>query len=147
MHVFLSYVLSLMCEAVLCLELVFAEQGQAHYKYSLLVLLSIACILMTIATNCAVISCVYFNDHCYNCAVIIDKLVITPSVGSAVLYCTDFSIGMSESYTCVREGSSLYESHGILPHCISCPVAFCLTVSVVPVLFRLNVSAVLAVLS
>ena len=32
MHVFLSYVLSLICEAVLCLELVFAELGQAHYK-------------------------------------------------------------------------------------------------------------------
>ena len=30
MHVFLSYVLSLICEAVLCLELVFAELGQAH---------------------------------------------------------------------------------------------------------------------
>ena len=29
---FLSYVFSLICEAVLCLELVFAEQGQAHYK-------------------------------------------------------------------------------------------------------------------
>ena len=27
-----SYVLSLICEAVLCLELVFAELGQAHYK-------------------------------------------------------------------------------------------------------------------
>ena len=32
MHVVLSYVLSLICEAVLCLELVFAELGQAHYK-------------------------------------------------------------------------------------------------------------------
>ena len=32
MHVFLSYVLSLICEAVLCLELVFAELGQAHYN-------------------------------------------------------------------------------------------------------------------
>ena len=32
MHVFLSYVLSLICEAVLCLELVLAELGQAHYK-------------------------------------------------------------------------------------------------------------------
>ena len=32
LHVFLSYVLSLMCEAVLCLELVFAELGQAHCK-------------------------------------------------------------------------------------------------------------------
>ena len=32
MHVFLSYVLSLICETVLCLELVFAELGQAHYK-------------------------------------------------------------------------------------------------------------------
>ena len=32
MHVFFSYVLSLICEAVLCLELVFAELGQAHYK-------------------------------------------------------------------------------------------------------------------
>ena len=32
LHVFLSYVLSLLCEAVLCLELVFAELGQAHYK-------------------------------------------------------------------------------------------------------------------
>ena len=32
MHVFLSYVLSLICEAVLCLELVFAELGQVHYK-------------------------------------------------------------------------------------------------------------------
>ena len=39
MHVFLSYVLSLICEAVLCLELVFAELGQAHYKYNLLLLL------------------------------------------------------------------------------------------------------------
>ena len=33
LHVFLSYVLSLICEAVLCLALVFAELGQAHYKY------------------------------------------------------------------------------------------------------------------
>ena len=32
MHVFLSYALSLICEAVLCLELIFAELGQAHYK-------------------------------------------------------------------------------------------------------------------
>ena len=32
MHVFLGYVLSLICEAVLCLELVFAELGQAHDK-------------------------------------------------------------------------------------------------------------------
>ena len=32
MHVYLSYVLSLICEAVLCLELVFVELGQAHYK-------------------------------------------------------------------------------------------------------------------
>ena len=32
LHLFLSYVLSLICEAVLCLELVFAELGQAHYK-------------------------------------------------------------------------------------------------------------------
>ena len=32
MHVFLSYVQSLIYEAVLCLELVFAELGQAHYK-------------------------------------------------------------------------------------------------------------------
>ena len=39
MHVFLGYVLSLTCEAVLCLELVFAELGHAHYKYNLLVLL------------------------------------------------------------------------------------------------------------
>ena len=31
MHEFLSYVLSLICEAVLCLELVCAELGQAHY--------------------------------------------------------------------------------------------------------------------
>jgi len=30
LHVFLSYVLSLICEAVLCLELVFAELGQAY---------------------------------------------------------------------------------------------------------------------
>ena len=33
LHVFLSYVLSLICEAVLCLELVSADLGQAHYKY------------------------------------------------------------------------------------------------------------------
>ena len=33
MFVFFSYVLSLICEAVLCLELVLAELGQAHYKY------------------------------------------------------------------------------------------------------------------
>ena len=39
MYVFLSYVLSLICEAVLCLELVFAELGQAHYKQNLLLLL------------------------------------------------------------------------------------------------------------
>ena len=39
MHVFLSYVLNLICEAVLCLELVFAELGQAYYKYNLLLLL------------------------------------------------------------------------------------------------------------
>ena len=39
MHVFLSYVLSLICEAVLCSELVFAELGQAHYKQNLLLLL------------------------------------------------------------------------------------------------------------
>ena len=39
LHVFLSYVLSLICEAVLCLELVFAELGQAHYKYFLKLLL------------------------------------------------------------------------------------------------------------
>ena len=32
MHVFLSYVFSLVCEAVLCLELVFAELGHGHYK-------------------------------------------------------------------------------------------------------------------
>ena len=32
MHVFLSYALSLICETVLCLELVFVELGQAHYK-------------------------------------------------------------------------------------------------------------------
>ena len=32
MHVYLSYVLSLICETVLCLELVFVELGQAHYK-------------------------------------------------------------------------------------------------------------------
>ena len=32
MYVLLNYVLSLICEAVLCLELVFAELGQAHYK-------------------------------------------------------------------------------------------------------------------
>ena len=32
LHVFLSDVLSLICDAVLCLELVFAELGQAHYK-------------------------------------------------------------------------------------------------------------------
>ena len=31
-HAFLSYVLSLICEAVLCLELVFAELGQVLYK-------------------------------------------------------------------------------------------------------------------
>ena len=41
MHVFHSNVLSLTCEAVLCLELVFAELGQAHYKYNLLLLLLI----------------------------------------------------------------------------------------------------------
>ena len=35
LHVFLSYVLSLICEAVLCLELVFAELGQAHYNFIL----------------------------------------------------------------------------------------------------------------
>ena len=32
MHVFPSYVLSLICEAVLCLEIDFAELGQAHCK-------------------------------------------------------------------------------------------------------------------
>ena len=32
MHEFLSYVLSLICEAILCLELIFAELGQAHCK-------------------------------------------------------------------------------------------------------------------
>ena len=32
MHVLPSYVMSLICEAVLCLELVFVELGQAHYK-------------------------------------------------------------------------------------------------------------------
>ena len=32
MHVFLSYVLSLICEAVWCLEFIFVELGQAHYK-------------------------------------------------------------------------------------------------------------------
>ena len=31
-HVFLSYVLSLMCETVLRLKLIFVELGQAHYK-------------------------------------------------------------------------------------------------------------------
>ena len=36
LHVFLSCVLSLICEAVLCLELVFAELGQAHYKFNFL---------------------------------------------------------------------------------------------------------------
>ena len=36
MHVFLSYVLSVICEAVLCLELDFAELGHAHYKSNLL---------------------------------------------------------------------------------------------------------------
>ena len=39
LNVFLSYVLSLICEAVLCLELVFADLGQAHYNYNLLLLL------------------------------------------------------------------------------------------------------------
>ena len=39
LHVFLSYVLSLICEAVLCLELVFAELGQARYKSNVLLLL------------------------------------------------------------------------------------------------------------
>ena len=39
LHVFLSYVWSLICEAVLCLELVFAELGQAHYNFLLLLLL------------------------------------------------------------------------------------------------------------
>ena len=39
LHVFLSYVLSLIREAVLCSELVFAELGQAHYKFNLLLLL------------------------------------------------------------------------------------------------------------
>ena len=38
MHVFLSYALSLICEAVLCLELVFAELGQAYYKSNVLLL-------------------------------------------------------------------------------------------------------------
>ena len=33
LHVFLSYVLSLMCEAVLCLELIFAERGHYYYYY------------------------------------------------------------------------------------------------------------------
>ena len=32
MHVLPSYVMSLISEAVLCLELVFVELGQAHYK-------------------------------------------------------------------------------------------------------------------
>ena len=32
MQVFLSYVLSLICESVLCLELVFIELGQVDYK-------------------------------------------------------------------------------------------------------------------
>ena len=32
MHVFLSFVLSLICEGVLCLELIFIELGQADYK-------------------------------------------------------------------------------------------------------------------
>ena len=41
LHVFLSCVLSLICEAVPCLELFFAELGQAHYKYNLLLLRSI----------------------------------------------------------------------------------------------------------
>ena len=39
MHVFLSYVLSLICEAVLCLELVFAELGQAHINLNKNILL------------------------------------------------------------------------------------------------------------
>ena len=39
MHVFLSYVLSLICEAVLCLELIFVELGQAHYKKKYIYLL------------------------------------------------------------------------------------------------------------
>ena len=37
---FLSYLLSLLSEAVPCLELVFAELGQAHYKQNLLLLLN-----------------------------------------------------------------------------------------------------------
>ena len=32
MHAFVSYVLSLISEAVLCLEFIFVELGQAHYK-------------------------------------------------------------------------------------------------------------------
>ena len=36
MRVFLGCVLSLICEAVLCLELVFAELGQAHYESNVL---------------------------------------------------------------------------------------------------------------
>ena len=39
MYIFLSYVLSLICEPVLCLELVFADLGQAHYKENVLLLL------------------------------------------------------------------------------------------------------------
>ena len=32
MHVFLSYALSLICEAILCLEFVFAELEREHYN-------------------------------------------------------------------------------------------------------------------
>ena len=37
MYVFLSYVLCLICEAVLCLEFVFAELGQARYKENIII--------------------------------------------------------------------------------------------------------------
>ena len=38
MHAFLSYVLSPICEAVLCLYVIFAELWQTHYKSNLLLL-------------------------------------------------------------------------------------------------------------
>ena len=47
LHVFLSYVLSLICEAVLCLELVFAELGQAHYNFFIIIIImgmGVACV-------------------------------------------------------------------------------------------------------
>ena len=47
MHVFLSYVLSLICEAVLYLELIFVELGQAHYKKKKIIF-----IIMEFACRC-----------------------------------------------------------------------------------------------